>query len=115
MSPPPQSNNLPPGSPEYLDKLSVDQRSKLLEFVVRADAIIGDGDFDRNEWTDAELMALSLRSAQVLGYEGRRLESLFEREFGIAGVTEGQLGDWLAVLLLEDAERKILVAAGGRN
>jgi hypothetical protein len=102
--------------PEYLDKLSADQREKLLEFIDRADAIIGGGDFDRySAWTDAEIMALSLRAAQVLGYENEHLEKLFQREFGIAGVTEGQLADWLAVLTLADVEKRIMAAAGGRN
>ena len=99
-----------------LETLSVDQRAKLLEFIDQADAIIGDGDFDRYAaWTDAEIMALSLRAAQVLGYTNERLEALFQREFGVSGVTEGLLADWLAVILLADAERRIRVACGGRN
>jgi hypothetical protein len=102
--------------PEYLDKLSADQRAKLLEFIDQADAIIGGGDFNRYDaWTDTEIMALSLRAATVLGYENEHLEALFQREFGIAGVTEGLLGDWLAVILLADAERRIRVACGGVN
>ena len=102
--------------PQYLKKLSGAQREKLLEFIDRADAIIGGGDFDRySAWTDAEIMALSLRAAQVLGYENEHLEKLFQREFGIAGVTEGLLADWLAVIMLADAERRIQVAAGGHN
>jgi hypothetical protein len=105
-------------APEYLETLSTDQRSKLLAFIERADAIIGDGDFDPDPddaWTDAELMALSLRGAQVLSFSGERLEELFRVEFNIAGVTEGQLGDWLAVIMPLDAERRVLAAAGGRN
>jgi hypothetical protein len=102
--------------PEYLETLSVDQRAKLLEFIDQADAIIGGSDFDRySAWEDAEIMALSLRAALTLGYENEHLEKLFQREFGIAGVTEGLLADWLAVILLADAERRIQVAAGGRN
>ena len=80
--------------PEHLEKLSIDQRTKLLEFIDRAEAIIGDHSFDCDDaWMDAGLIACSLRSAQVLGYTGRRLEEFFCAEFGIAGVTEGQLGD----------------------
>jgi hypothetical protein len=41
---------------EYLEKLSGDQRDKLLEFISQSDQIIGDGDFDRDDnWKDAEL------------------------------------------------------------
>ena len=102
--------------PEYLDKLSADQREKLLEFIDRADAIIGGGDFDRySAWEDVEILSLSMRAAVVLGYTNERLEALFQHEFGVSGVTEGLLADWLAVILLADAERRIQVAAGGRN
>ena len=99
-----------------IEKLSTDQRTKLLTFIERADAIIGDGDFDSGaEWTDAKILALSLRSAGILGFTDDRLEQLFRVEFGIAGVTEDELGDWLAVIMLVDAERRILAGAGGRN
>jgi hypothetical protein len=105
-----------PEPPEYLEKLSTDQRAKLLEFIDRADAVIGNGDFDHSsEWQDCEIMALALRAAQILGYEGEGLEALFQREFGIAGVTEGDLETCLAVLTLVDVERRIRVACGGRN
>jgi hypothetical protein len=108
-----------PTEPQCLDKLSSDQREKLIEFLTQADAIIGSRGFDcydYDEWRDCEIIACALRRAQTLGFENERLEELFQREFGIAGVTEGQLiADWLAVLLLADAERRILVACGGRN
>jgi hypothetical protein len=103
-------------APEYLEKLSDSQRAKLLEFIGRADAIIGDHSSPRyDEWTDAEIMALSLRVAQILGFEDGRLEELFSDEFGLSGVTEDQLADWLAVIMLADIEKKIKVACGGRN
>ena len=99
---------------EYLEKLSPDQCEKLLTFIDQADAIIGEGDFDRgNAWEDCEIMALALRAAQILGFTNERLEDLFCREFGISGVTEGQLADWLAVIMLVDVERRIRCAAGG--
>jgi hypothetical protein len=100
--------------PEYLEKFSTNQREKLFEFIGRADAIIGEGSFDSQDtWTDAELMALSLRVAQILGYENQRLEELFSGEFGLSGVTEGQLADWLTIIMLVDLERRIKVACGG--
>jgi hypothetical protein len=102
--------------PEYLEKLSTDQRANLLEFLSQADAIIGNEDSDRyDEWMDAEIIARALGRAQVLGYQGERLEELFQREFGITGVTEGELETWLAVLTLADVEKRIMAAAGGRN
>ena len=54
-----------------IEKLSNDQRVKLLAFIERADSIIGDGSFDPGaEWTDAELMALSLAICTDLGIPG---------------------------------------------
>ena len=103
-------------SPPYLEQLSAGLRGRLLEFISQSDQIIGDGDFDRSrEWQDCELMALALRAAQILGYENERLEELFRDKFGIGGVTEGLLGEWLAAVMRLDLERRILVAAGGRN
>jgi hypothetical protein len=101
---------------DYLEKLSTGLRGKLLEFISKSDQIIGDGDFDRfREWKDCELMALALRSAFILGFEENRLEELFRNKFGIGGVTESLLGEWLAAVMRLDIERRILVAAGGRN
>jgi hypothetical protein len=107
------------------ETLSGTQRAKLIEFLERADAITG---YTFNSWTDlsdlehlgdalfdADLIARSLRIAQTLGYEGYLLEQLFRREFGIAGISQGNLGDWLSLLSLADAEKRILVACGGRN
>jgi ABC-type lipoprotein release transport system permease subunit len=54
-------------------------------------------------------------SWQLLGYEDTSLERLFEREFAITGVTGGDLGTWLAVVMLADVENRIKAAAGGRN
>jgi hypothetical protein len=101
---------------EYLEKLSGSQRSALIEFLTQADAIIGNEGFDcydYDEWRDCEIIACALRRAQVLGFENERLEQLFQREFGVAGVTEeGLLADWLGLILLADAEKRIMVAAG---
>ena len=101
---------------EYLEQLSAGLRGRLLEFISQSDQIIGDGDFDRfREWRDCELMALALRAALILGFEDNRLEELFRDKFGIGGVTEGLLGEWLAAVMRLDIERRILIAAGGRN
>ena len=107
---------------EYLDKLSAEQRDKLIAFLSRADAIIG---YTFNSGTDlsdlehlgdalfdTDLIGRALRRAQVLGYEGEQLEELFRREFGIAEVNKNQLADWLAVLTLVDVEERIRVAGG---
>ena len=99
--------------PEYLEQLSLSQRETLLAFISRADAIIGNYTFTAQ--TDAEILALSLRGAHILGYENDRLEELFRDEFWIVGVTEGLLAEWLAVVMRLDFERRILVAAGGLN
>lgn len=101
-----------------LETLSGTQRSALIEFLTQSDAIIGNEGFDcydYEEWRDCEIIARALRVAQTLGFEGERLEELFCREFGIAGVTEDQLGDWLSLLSLADVEKRIRVMAGGRN
>ena len=102
-----------------LETLSGAQRSALIEFLTQADAIIGNEGFDcydYDEWRDCEIIAHGLRRAQVLGYQGERLERLFCSQFAIADITaEGPLSDWLAVLSLADVERQILVACGGRN
>jgi hypothetical protein len=98
------------------DELSDLQRARLLDFISQADAVIGDGSFNpREEWGDAELMAFSLRAAQLLGYEDSSLERLFEREFGITGITAGDLGDWLAVIMMADVENRIRAMGGGKN
>jgi hypothetical protein len=91
-------------------ELSDQQRGKLLAFISRADASIGDGAFDpetASSSSDAELMALALKAATLLGYEGTHLEKLFQREFEIAGVTEGDLGTWLDLVMLADVESRI--------
>jgi hypothetical protein len=101
-----------------LETLSPDQRAKLIEFLDRADAIIGNEGFDcydYDEWRDCEIIACALRRSQILGYQGERLERLFCSQFAIADITaEGPLSDWLAVLSLADVEKRIMIAAGGR-
>ncbi len=97
-------------------KLSDLQRDSLLGFIVRADTVIGDGTFNsREEWSDPELIALALRAAQLLGYEGAVLNQFFEQQFGIADVTDDDLGTWLAIIMMTDVENRIRAAAGGRN
>lgn len=97
-------------------ELSDEQRTALVDFVARADATIGDGTFDtQGEWSDAELMALTLKAAMILGYNGNSLEQLFEEQFGLAGINEGDLETWLAVIMLADVENRIKAAAGGKN
>lgn len=92
------------------------QRNALLDFITQADAIIGDGSFDPQvAWSNVHLITFALRSAMFLGYADAKLEALFEREFGIAGVTEGILGEALAVAASSDVERRIRAAGGGRN
>jgi hypothetical protein len=116
MSPPPQSNNLPPESPEYLDKLSVDQRSKLLEFIDRFGQTYGDGDFDPGaDYSDPGLVALALRCSQMTGVGNQELEQFFEQEFGLVGITGGDLGTMLALARLLDAENLVTHSAGGRS
>jgi hypothetical protein len=97
-------------------ELSELQRDKLVAFITRADAVIGDGTFDPEaDFSDPELMALSLKAAIILGYDGAQLEQLFHHEFELSGVTKGDLSDRLAVVLLADVEERIRSSAGGRN
>jgi hypothetical protein len=102
-----------------LETLSTGQREKLIEFLTQADAIIGNEGFDcydYDEWRDCEIIACALRRSQILGYQGERLERLFCSQFAIADITaEGPLSDWLAVLSVADAEKRIMVACGGRS
>jgi hypothetical protein len=106
-----------PEPPEYLEELSSEQREKLLEFIVRFDKTMGFDGFDADtEWDDIELLTTALRVAEILGFEGQRLEQLFRREFGISGMgEEGVLGDMLAIAMLVDGEHRLLCKAGGRN
>jgi hypothetical protein len=96
--------------------LSADQRTKLLTFISRFDQIYGDADFDvKAEWSTPELLALALRVAEILGFEGEHLEQFFCDEFGVAGMTDGALGDMLAIAMSVDVESRVKAAAGGRN
>jgi hypothetical protein len=99
------------------DELSDDQRAKLIEFIMRFDQIFGDGDFDaKAEWSTPELLALSLRAAEILGYSGQDLEQFFAKEFDVAGLGESEvINDMLVCAMLVDVEHRIRVAAGGRN
>jgi hypothetical protein len=102
--------------PEYIEELSSEQREKLLNFIDQAGHIFGGTDFGRYDRAeDCGIMALALRTALILGFEGESLEHLFRREFGIADITEGVLETWLAVITMIDIEKRIRCAAGGRN
>jgi len=97
-------------------ELSDDQRGKLINFVARFDQLHGDGGFDvKAEWSDAELLALALRAAEILGFEGEALERFFVKEFGVAGVTKGDLEPMLAVAMIADFEKRLRCAGGGKN
>ena len=96
--------------------LSESQRTKLIAFVEQFDATFSDGSFDTAaEWTDPELLALALRAAEILGFEGAALEQFFCDEFGVAGISEGDLGTLISIAMLADVENRIRCAAGGRN
>jgi hypothetical protein len=99
-------------SPELLDW----QRSRLVEFVVQFDLIYGEGDFASDaEYTTPGLIALALRGAQLIGFEGAWLEQFFEHEFGLAGTNDGELETALSLPMLLDVEKRVRCAAGGRN
>ena len=109
-------NDQPPSHTSEDLTLSDDQRGKLLEFVAQFDLLYGDADFDcQAEWSDAELLALALRAAEILGFEGDALERFFCDEFGVAGITEGDLGTLINIVTVADVENRIRAAAGGRN
>jgi hypothetical protein len=92
------------------------QRSKLTEFVVQFDRTYGDGSFDPNaDYTDPGLIAMALRGAQLMGLSDQELEQFFETEFELSGLTGGELGTMLALTMLIGAERRVQVAAGGKN
>jgi hypothetical protein len=97
-------------------ELSESQRTKLLNFIEQFDQLYGDADFDvKAEWSTPELLALALRAAEILGYQGDALERFFCKEFDVAGVTGNILGVALACAMMLDVENRIRAAAGGRN
>ena len=97
-------------------ELSDLQRTNLSHFISVVDAVVGDGSFDPDaEFSDPELMAIAIRGATLLGFEGAALEALFQREFGICGITEGDLDTMLSIVMLGDVESRIKAAAGGKN
>ena len=92
------------------------QRSKLLEFVHQFDRTYGDSSFNpQDEFSDAGLIALALRAAELLDFRGEALERFFEHEFALSGISQGELETMLSIALLVDAERRVRCAAGGRN
>lgn len=106
----------PPESRVEEFALSEEQRCKLLGFIERFDQCYSDGSFDASgQWNDIELIALSLRVAEILGYERESLEQLFRDEFNIVDVTEGDLGTALSIAMMADIEQRIRCKAGGRN
>lgn len=104
-------------APEYSEELSSEQRARLLTFVEQFDQCFSDGEFDQGaELDDIELIALSLRIAEILGYAGESLERFFCDEFGVSGMgDEGPIGDILAIAMRVDGEQRLLCKAGGRN
>ena len=92
------------------------QRSKLLEFVHQFDRTYGDSSFNpQDKFSDAGLIALALRAAELLDFRGEALERFFEHEFALSGISQGELETMLSLAMLIDAERRICCAAGGRN
>ena len=103
-------------SAEDLFELSQWQQWKLLDFIDRFDQTYGEGSFDPDaDYSDPGLIALALRAAELMGFQDAEIEQLFETEFELTGLTGGDLEKMLAITMLSDAEKRILVAAGGRN
>src|SRR5262249_23043806 len=97
-------------------QLSDVQRNSLFSFIERYDQIFGDGTFQRDEsMPDEVILALSLRAAEHLGMEEREISEFFEREFNIAGMAGGDIGTCLALVMLADAEKRLIARVGGRN
>jgi hypothetical protein len=72
--------------------------------------------FERdNELSDAELLARALWCTQHLQMDPKALDRFFEDQFGIAAITQGELGPWLALMMMTNVEEQIKAAAGGRN
>jgi hypothetical protein len=92
------------------------QRTKLIKFVHQFDKTYGDSSFDpQEEFTDPEILALALRVAELLDFQGEALEQFFERQFGLVGINEDDLGTMFSIAMLLDVENRIRCAAGGRN
>ena len=107
----------PPESKTEEFALSEEQRSKLLGFIERFDKAFSDGSFEKEHaWSDVELLALGLRVAELLGFEGEALERLFCDEFNVEGIgEEGVLSTALSIAMMVDAEQRLLCACGGKN
>jgi hypothetical protein len=92
------------------------QRSKLVEFVHQFDRTYGDSSFNpQDEFSDPALIAMALRSAQLMSLEEVGLEQFFLTAFGLTGLTGGELGTVLAFAKVIGAENLIRCAAGGKN
>jgi hypothetical protein len=92
------------------------QRSKLVEFVHQFDRTYGDSSFNpQDKFSDAGLIALALRAAELLDFRGEALERFFEHEFALSGISQGELETVLSMAMLIDAQRRVRCAAGGRN
>lgn len=92
------------------------QRSKLLEFVHQFDSTYGDSSFDpQHEISDPMIIALALRVAGLMNFQGEALRKLFVDQFALINVNEGALETVLSMARLIDAQRRVRVACGGRN
>lgn len=99
-------------------ELSVRQRLALFTFIGRVQATLGSDEnlsSPRDDWTDAALIATALRAGLLLGHDTAGLEALFRREFGLAVVTGGILGDMLSAAMLAGLEDQLRAAGGGKN
>lgn len=98
------------------EKLSPNQRDRMLEFIGQSAAVIGGTDLDKSILlTDPQIVVTAMKCAVILGYQEQNLEEFFRREFRIAGITEGDLGGCAEFTSLMNIERRIRVAAGGMN
>jgi hypothetical protein len=59
--------------------------------------------FERDaEFCDAELLALALRFCLRSGIDPSKLDQFFADQFGIAEISQGELGPWLALMMLNN-------------
>ena len=92
------------------------QRSKLLEFIHQFDSTYGDSSFNpQDEISDPMIIALALRTAGLMNFQGEALKQFFVDQFALINVNEGELETILSIARLIDSERTVRCAAGGKN
>ena len=92
------------------------QRSGLLDFIIEADHVIGDGSFDpTDEFSDYEVILQALLAAHFIGIDPERMNAFFHEQFGLAAVNQKAFDQLLAIVMRDNVEQKIKAAAGGRN